>query len=80
MLVRMFEKQKKLEHLSHPYSSSRGMQLQWMQSEHFEDGMTPQAYADWEKEISKNNEKWRKLLAEAEDQVRSFRHNTASVD
>ena len=69
MLVRMFEKQDKLKLLNYPYSSSRGIQLEWMRSGRYEDGMSPEAHVKWEKAIAKGTEFWAKQLDEAKQQV-----------
>ena len=69
MLERMFEKQDCLKFLTHPYSSSRNTQLDWMQSDSYADGMPADTLSKYESEIEKCNETWRTQLAEVESNV-----------
>lgn len=72
MLERMFEKQDNLKIISHPFSSSRGIQLAWMQSDCFEDGMTADARSKWSAEINKAIDNWRSELAATQRDVGGF--------
>jgi hypothetical protein len=69
MLERMFEKQNDLKILTHPFSSPRNMQLEWMRSKSFESGMTADTLSKFESDIEKCNENWRTQLAEVETKV-----------
>lgn len=70
MLERMFEKQQSVEQMTHPFSSSRGIQLHWMQSECYADGMTAEVFAKFETEIDNANKNWMDRLSNTEHKVR----------
>ena len=69
MLERMFEKQSNLKMLSHPFGPSRGIQLRWMQSEAFENGMTDEVLSNFQTEVDKGLDTWRSRISEAEAEV-----------
>lgn len=69
MLERIFEQQDCLKIVSHPFSSSRGIQLSWMQSETFAGGMATDELSKYNVEIENSISGWRKELSHGEDEV-----------
>jgi hypothetical protein len=69
MLERIFEQQQGLTIVTHPFSSSRGIQLSWMQSQTCADGMAADALSKYNAEVESGINNLRNELTQAEDGV-----------
>ena len=68
----MLGKQSNVKLLEHPYSNSRGLQIEWLRSKSYEDGMPSSTRSEFEDEIRKGNRVWQDSLAEVQGNVRHF--------
>lgn len=70
LLERMLSHQTTIHFVDHLFSSGRWTQLQWLQSEKLEDGMSSDARAFYDGENQKGVEQWKGALQEAQNKVR----------
>ena len=70
LLQRMLSKQSKLKYLDHPFSQSRGKQVDWLLTEKYAEGMTAEKKAEFDAEVEKGTKMWRGALEAAEKEVR----------
>lgn len=65
LLQRILSRQPKLTKLDHPFSQSRGKQVDWLLSEDYAEGMNGELNAAFDAEVEKGIRQWEQKLAQA---------------
>lgn len=62
-------KQPSAELLEHPFSSARGLQVDWLRREDYGQGMSGELRSKFDEETRKGQLTWQEALAESESKV-----------
>jgi hypothetical protein len=69
LLRRLLGPQTKLSYLDHPFSASRGKQVEWLIGHSHENGMPDSLQGPFDAAVQEGKEKWEQALGDAKQQV-----------